>query len=89
LLAATDAAGASILASRHATAFTNAEERAAGLTDVVPFLLETRMRELGAVFKNAPDFQPFSIADGQLVTGQNPASATRTAELVMERLRQK
>ena len=55
----------------------------------MPFLLETRMKELGARHEGGPDFQPFALCDGSLVTGQNPASATRTAELVMEALKAK
>lgn len=57
-----------------------------GLENKVPFLLESRLRELGARYEVAPDFQPFAVRDGRLVTGQNPASATRTAALVMEAL---
>jgi len=70
-----------------ATGFTNSEERAAGLTDVVPFLLETRMRELGAVFEGGPDFEPFIVTHGRLITGQNPASAAPLARSVLEVLR--
>jgi putative intracellular protease/amidase len=60
-----------------------------GLDQAVPFLLETRLKELGGKHEGGPDFSPFALRDGNLVTGQNPASATRTAELVMEVLKDK
>ena len=78
--------GTPFVAERRVAAFTDSEERAVGLDQAVPFLLETRMKELGAHHEGGPDFQPFALRDGNLVTGQNPASATRTAELVMEAL---
>lgn len=81
--------GTPFVAGRRVAAFTDSEERAVGLDQAVPFLLETRMKELGAHHEGGPDFQPFALRDGNLVTGQNPASATRTAELVMEALKAK
>ena len=79
--------GKPIVAGRKLTAFTNAEEEAVKLTGIVPFLLESRLRELGAVFAAAPLFQPHAVRDGNLVTGQNPASSERAAELVLEVVR--
>ncbi len=58
------------------TSFSNAEEAAIGLTDVVPFPLETKLVEQGAVFEAAGLFQEKVVVDGRLITGQNPASAT-------------
>lgn len=55
--------------------FTDSEEDAIGLTEVVPFLLETRLRELGAIFEAGEDFTPYSVRDGRLITGQNPQSS--------------
>ncbi len=81
--------GTPFVAGRRVAAFTDSEERAVGLEQAVPFLLETRMKELGANHEAGPDFQPFALRDGNLVTGQNPASATRTAELVLEALKAK
>jgi putative intracellular protease/amidase len=68
------------------TSFSDSEERAAGLDEAVPFLLETRLRELGGRYESIADFQPFAIADGRLVTGQNPASSALTARLTLEAL---
>lgn len=75
--------GRAVVANRRVAGFTNGEERAVGLSEVVPFLLETRLRELGARYESGPDFQPFAVVDGNLVTGQNPASSARTAELAL------
>lgn len=79
-----DADGRPLLAGRRVSAFSNSEEAAAGLTDKVPFLLETRIRELGARYEKGADFQPFAVRDGRLVTGQNPASSEQVAELVLQ-----
>ena len=79
--------GQAVVKDRKVNAFTNAEERAVGLENVVPFLLESRLRELGGVFVGTDDWQPFAVHDGQLVTGQNPQSSQRVAELLMQALR--
>lgn len=79
--------GAPLVAGRRVAAFTDKEEAAVGLTDVVPFLLASRLRELGAEHVPAPDFQAQVVSDGRLVTGQNPASAAGVAEAVVEALR--
>ena len=86
LVSALQPDGTPFVAGRRVTAFTDSEERAVGLDRAVPFLLEGRLRELGALHESAPDFAPFAVRDGMLVTGQNPASAARTAALVMEAL---
>lgn len=79
--------GEPVVKGRRVAGFTNSEEKAAGLDDVVPFLLETRLRELGAVYVSGPDFKPFAVRDGNLITGQNPASATEAARLTLEAVR--
>lgn len=84
LVAARKADGTPFVAGRRLAAFTDSEERAVGLDQAVPFLLESRLRELGALHEGAGDWEPFAVRDQKLVTGQNPASATRTAALVME-----
>lgn len=84
LVNAKDEAGLPLVSSRRVTGFSDSEERAAGLETTVPFLLETRLRELGGRYESAANFQPFAIADGRLVTGQNPASSALTAKLTLE-----
>lgn len=78
--------GQPLVAGRQVAAFTNEEEEAVQLTEQMPFLLESRLRELGANFVEAPNFQKQIAVDGRLVTGQNPASATATAEAIVELL---
>jgi putative intracellular protease/amidase len=78
--------GRPIVEGKRVSSFTDTEEEAVGLTQVVPFLLETRLRELGAHFEKGPDFQPFAMRDGNLITGQNPASADKVAELLLQAL---
>ena len=86
LVSARAANGAPFVQGRRVAGFTDTEEHAVGLQDAVPFLLESRLRDLGALYESADDFQPFALRDGTLVTGQNPASAAPTAALVMEAL---
>ena len=78
--------GRSILDGRRVTCFTNTEEEAVGLTQVVPFLLEDRMKALGGRFERGGDWQPFAIADGHLITGQNPQSSELVARHVLAAL---
>ena len=67
--------------------FTDSEEEAVGKTAVVPFLLEQRLKELGGVFERVDDWHPHAVRDGQLVTGQNPQSSEKVAELIIEALK--
>ncbi|MFF4648589.1 type 1 glutamine amidotransferase domain-containing protein [Streptomyces sp. NPDC001380] len=76
--------GSPLVAGRRLAAFTNAEEAAVGLTDVVPFHLQTRLEELGAEHSAAENFAAHVVVDGRLVTGQNPASATGVGEALAE-----
>lgn len=78
--------GKPIVQGRRVNSFTDAEEAAAGLTQVVPFPLETRLRELGGQFEGAPNWQAYAVRDGQLITGQNPQSSARVAQYVLEAL---
>ena len=56
------------------------------LTKVVPFLVEDELLRLGAIFEKVANWQPFSIVDGRLVTGQNPASSTSAAQALLKLL---
>jgi putative intracellular protease/amidase len=80
LVKAKRADGKSILFGKKVNGFTNEEETGAGLMDVVPFHLETTMRDLGGIFENGPMWQPYAVRDGNLVTGQNPASSALVAK---------
>ena len=75
--------GRPLVAGKEVTGFTNAEEAAAGLTDVVPFLLQDVLQEEGARFSKQPPFEPHVVTDGSLVTGQNPASSAGAARRLL------
>ena len=81
--------GAYLVAGKKVTAFTNTEEEAVGLTAVVPFLLEDHMKNNGAVFERAADWNVHVCVDGNLVTAQNPASAAQMGKAVLEILSRK
>ncbi len=72
--------GKLLLGSHRVTGFTNSEEHAVGLAGVVPFALETYLRQRCRKYECAPDWQPFAIRDQRLVTGQNPASSVLVAQ---------
>jgi putative intracellular protease/amidase len=72
--------GQPLIKGKHVTGFTNGEEEAVQLTHVVPFLVEDELLRLGAIFEKVADWQPFSVVDGRLITGQNPASSTVAAQ---------
>lgn len=82
----TAADGKPLIHDREVTGFTNGEEAAVGLTDVVPFLIEDEFQRLGARYSKADDWQVHVVADGQLVTGQNPASSAAAAEKLLKML---
>lgn len=75
--------GTPLVKGRRVAAFTDAEERAVGLEDVVPFLLSSRLAELGAQMQPGPDWTDTTAVDGRLVTGQNPQSAASTGRAVV------
>ena len=76
--------GEPLVKAKQVTGFTNGEEEEVGLTDVVPFLVEDELMRLGAVFEKVRNWQPFSVVDGRLVTGQNPASSTIAAKNLLK-----
>src|ERR1700691_1924743 len=76
--------GAPLVKGKRVTGFTNGEEAEAHLTKVVPFLVEDELMRLGAIFEKVSDWQPFSIVDGRLITGQNPASSIVAAQNVID-----
>ena len=71
------------------TGFTNGEEGEVGLTKVVPFLVEDEMMTLGAIFSKVKNWSVHTVADGQLITGQNPASSGPAARLLIDALKKK
>ncbi|WP_144097915.1 type 1 glutamine amidotransferase domain-containing protein [Croceicoccus sediminis] len=79
--------GDPIVKGRKVTGFTNQEEEAVGLTDVVPFLLEDVLIEQGGTFSKQGVFEPYVVQDGLLITGQNPPSSEPAAEKLLEALK--
>ncbi len=86
LVSAKRSDGRSIVDGRRVNSFTNAEEAEAGLAQIVPFPLETRLRELGGRFEGAGNWQAFAVRDGQLITGQNPQSSAIVAQQLINAL---
>jgi putative intracellular protease/amidase len=83
-----DISGEPLIKGKNVTGFTNSEEEAGKLTKEMPFLLEDMLKEKGANYQKAADWQPFAITDGLLITGQNPASSILVAEKLMALLNQ-
>jgi putative intracellular protease/amidase len=79
--------GEPLVKGKRVTGFTNGEEEAVQLTDVVPFLVEDELMRLGAIFEKVKNWQPHAVVDGRLVTGQNPASSTLAAQELLKLLR--
>jgi len=75
-----------LVAGKKVTGFTNGEEAAVQLTDVVPFLVEDELKRLGGDYSKKEDWQPYAVVDGKLVTGQNPASSVLVAREVLSLL---
>ena len=80
--------GAPLVQGKHVTGFTNGEEEEVQLTKIVPFLVEDELLRLGAIFEKVRNWQPFSVVDGRLITGQNPASSTSAAQALLKLLTQ-
>lgn len=78
--------GRPLVEGRTVTGFTNSEEAAVGLTEVVPFLVEDELKAKGGLWSSGPDWAPYSVQDGLLITGQNPASSADAAKRLIEAL---
>lgn len=78
--------GDPVVQGKAVTGFTNTEEQAAGLTKIVPFLVEDMLRTNGGNYSKVADWQPYVVKDGLLITGQNPASSEPAAKELLEKL---
>ena len=78
--------GEPLVKGKKVTGFTNTEEELVQLTDVVPFLVEDMLKEKGGIYSKVGDFEPYALEDGLLITGQNPASSEKVAELLLNQL---
>ncbi len=89
LLQLKNASGNFILSDKKVTGFSNSEEQAAGLSEVVPFSLEDSLKQKGGTYTKVGNSQPYVITDGMLVTGQNPASSEAAAYALLAALKSK
>jgi putative intracellular protease/amidase len=78
--------GEPLVKGKKVTGFTNSEEDLVQLTDVVPFLVEDMLKENGGIYSKKGDFEEYVIEDGLLITGQNPASSEKVAEMLLAQL---
>ena len=78
--------GEPLVKGKEVTGFSNTEEEAVQLTDVVPFLLEDELKNLGATYSKEADWSSYVKKDGLLITGQNPGSSEEAAKLLLETL---
>lgn len=79
--------GKPLVKGRKVTGFTNTEEKAVQLTEVVPFLVEDMLRENGGIYSKSGDWEEHVLEDGNLITGQNPASSNKASEKLYEMLK--
>ena len=79
--------GSPLVNGKSVTGFSNSEEDAVQLTEVVPFLLEDELKGKGGNYSKGDDWHPYTITDGNLITGQNPASSELAAKAVLEMLK--
>ena len=78
--------GKPLVERKRVTGFTNTEEDGVGLTTIVPFLVEDELKAKGGIYSNGPDWGSYVVADGLLITGQNPASSSEAAAVLMKQL---
>jgi len=77
--------GRPLVEGKQVAGFTNSEEEAVGLTHVVPFLVEDELKAKGGIYSKGPDWASYVVTDGLLITGQNPASSSEAATVLMKR----
>ncbi|PVE14965.1 type 1 glutamine amidotransferase domain-containing protein [Arthrobacter sp. Bz4] len=78
--------GTALVSGRKVTGFTNSEEEGVQLTDIVPFLVEDELIKLGGDYSKIRDWESYVVEDGLLITGQNPASSSATADALLVKL---
>jgi putative intracellular protease/amidase len=82
-----NADGTPLVKGKKVTGFTNTEEDAVQLTSIVPFLVEDMLTENGGIYSKKEDWAAYAVQDGNLITGQNPASSELVAEKLLESLK--
>ena len=76
--------GEYLVKGKNVTGFTNTEEEAVQLTNVIPFLVEDILKKNGGSYSKIEDWAPYAVVDGRLITGQNPASSEKVAEELLK-----
>lgn len=84
---AKQADGTPVVKGRTVTGFSNSEEEAVQLTAIVPFLVEDELKQKGGLYSKGPDWTPYVLTDGFLITGQNPASSEPAARALLAKLK--
>ncbi len=87
LLHVKDEVGNYLLKGKNITGFTNSEEAAVGLTEIVPFLLENELKNKGGIYSKKDNWASYVVKDGMLITGQNPASSEAAATELIKMLK--
>ncbi|MDJ0706925.1 MAG: type 1 glutamine amidotransferase domain-containing protein [Leptolyngbyaceae cyanobacterium MO_188.B28] len=87
LLKAKDQNGDPLVKDKKVTGFSNSEEAAVELTDVVPYLVEDQLIALGGLYEKVEDWNPLAVVDGLIITGQNPASSAAVAEALIKAIK--
>jgi len=80
--------GVPLVEGKAVTGFSNSEEDAVQLSEIVPFLVEDELKTKGGVYSSVDDWQPYAITDGNLITGQNPASSDPVAVALLDMIKQ-
>ena len=81
--------GKPLVEGKKVAGFANTEEAGVGLTEVVPFLVEEELKAKGGLYSKGPDWAPYVVSDGLLITGQNPASSGPAAKALIEQFTKK
>lgn len=81
--------GDPLVKGKRVTGFTNSEEKAVKLAKVVPFMVEDMLQDNGGIYSKVEDWQPYAVQEGNLITGQNPASSKPVAEKLLKMLQEK
>lgn len=79
--------GSPLVEGKSVTGFSNSEEDAVQLTEIVPFLVEDELKAKGGNYSKGDDWHPYALTDGNLITGQNPASSELAAVAVLDKLK--
>lgn len=87
LLKAKNKNGEPLIKGKKVTGFSNSEEAAVGLSDVVPYLLEDQLIKMGGVYQKVDNWNSYALVDGLIITGQNPSSSKAVAEALVNKLK--